>query len=193
MPSSKPARQPSRREPGTGCRRTPRTAMSSASSKARTSSRRDTRRSASRQSEPRRRNRVAGSLCAEGVDRHRRGKDRRAREESGKLRRSLHFQTQGSPPPNTLPPDESTTPPVSSVSETGSGDQACCHVYNPLGIRYFRTFHAEGDIAQAIFGVGHSGAMDSDENLGLQRNNFGIQLMAPKFCCTQVRARGVTI
>src|SRR3989449_2151821 len=55
-----------------------------------------------RQSEPRRRNRVAGRLCAEGVDRHRRGKDRRAREESGKLRRSLHFQAQGSPPPNTL-------------------------------------------------------------------------------------------
>src|ERR1700676_2265792 len=41
------ASQPSRREPGTGCPRTPRTAMSSASSKARTSSRRDTRRSAS--------------------------------------------------------------------------------------------------------------------------------------------------
>src|SRR5579863_3720028 len=34
-------------EPGTGCPRTPRTAMSSASSKVRTSSRRDTRRSAS--------------------------------------------------------------------------------------------------------------------------------------------------
>ena len=47
MPSSKPARQPSRREPGTGCPRTARTAMSSASSKARTSSRRDTRCSAS--------------------------------------------------------------------------------------------------------------------------------------------------
>ena len=47
MPSSKPARQRSRREPGTGCPRTPRTAMSSASSKARASSRRDTRRSAS--------------------------------------------------------------------------------------------------------------------------------------------------
>ena len=45
---------------------------------------------------------VAGRLCAEGVDRHRRGKDRRAREESGELRRSLHFQAQGSPPPNTL-------------------------------------------------------------------------------------------
>src|SRR5437879_8686470 len=43
----KAARQPSRREPGTGCPRTPRTAMSSASSKARTSSRRGTRRSAS--------------------------------------------------------------------------------------------------------------------------------------------------
>src|SRR5712691_12228699 len=55
-----------------------------------------------RQSEPRRRNRVAGRLCAEGVDRHRRGKDRRAREESRELRRSLHFQAQGSPPPNTL-------------------------------------------------------------------------------------------
>ena len=55
-----------------------------------------------RQSEPRRRNRVAGRLCAEGVDRHRRGKDRRAREESGELRRSLHFQAQRSPPPNTL-------------------------------------------------------------------------------------------
>jgi len=35
--------QVSRREPGTGCPRTPRTAISSASSKARTSSRRDAR------------------------------------------------------------------------------------------------------------------------------------------------------
>src|SRR3989304_6229327 len=47
MRSSKPARQPSRRKPGTGCPRTPRTARSSASSRARTSSSRGTRRSAS--------------------------------------------------------------------------------------------------------------------------------------------------
>jgi hypothetical protein len=47
MRSSEPARQPSRRKPGTGCPRTPRTAMSSASSKARRSSKRGTRRSAS--------------------------------------------------------------------------------------------------------------------------------------------------
>jgi hypothetical protein len=40
---------------------------------------------------------VAGRLRAEGVDRHRRGKDRRVREESGQLRRSLHFQAHGSP------------------------------------------------------------------------------------------------
>jgi hypothetical protein len=36
--------------------------------------------------EPRRRRHVADRLRAEGVDRLRRGKDRRAREESGKLR-----------------------------------------------------------------------------------------------------------
>src|SRR6266481_5604971 len=54
-----------------------------------------------RQGEPRRRHRVAGRLRAEGVDRRRRGKDRRAREESGELRRSLHCQAQGSAPPNT--------------------------------------------------------------------------------------------
>jgi hypothetical protein len=45
---------------------------------------------------------VAGRLRSEAVDRHRRGKDRHAREESGELRRSLHFQAQGSPLPNTL-------------------------------------------------------------------------------------------
>ena len=39
-----------------------------------------------RQREPRRRRHVAGRLRAEGVDRRRRGKDRRAREESGELR-----------------------------------------------------------------------------------------------------------
>src|SRR5947209_10066997 len=54
-----------------------------------------------RQGEPRRRHRVAGRLRAEGVDRRRRGKDRRAREESGELRRSLHLEAQGSAPPNT--------------------------------------------------------------------------------------------
>src|SRR5437868_1485746 len=47
MPSSKPARRPSRREPGTGCPRMPRTARSSAFFKARRSSRRGTRRSGS--------------------------------------------------------------------------------------------------------------------------------------------------
>ena len=48
MRSSKPARQPSRRRPGTGCPRMPtRTARLSASSKAGRSSRQDTRRSAS--------------------------------------------------------------------------------------------------------------------------------------------------
>ena len=36
--------------------------------------------------EPRRRHHVAGRLRADGVDRRRRGKDRRAREESGELR-----------------------------------------------------------------------------------------------------------
>jgi len=39
--------------------------------------------------EPRRRSPVAGRLRAEGVDRRRRGKDRRAREESGELRTEL--------------------------------------------------------------------------------------------------------
>src|SRR5919204_257155 len=39
-----------------------------------------------RQGEPRRRHHVADRLRAEGVDRRRRGKDRRAREESGELR-----------------------------------------------------------------------------------------------------------
>src|SRR6266516_579809 len=38
-----------------------------------------------RRGEPRRRPPVAGLLRAEGVDRRRRGKDRRAREESGEL------------------------------------------------------------------------------------------------------------
>src|SRR5205807_3080443 len=42
-----------------------------------------------RQREPRRRRYVAGRLRAEGVDRRRRGKDRRAREESGELRTEL--------------------------------------------------------------------------------------------------------
>src|SRR5207253_5992901 len=42
-----------------------------------------------RQGEPRRRCHVARRLRAEGVDCHRRGKDRRAREESGKLRSDL--------------------------------------------------------------------------------------------------------
>src|SRR5438552_17881131 len=40
-----------------------------------------------RRGEPRRRRPVAGRLRAEGVDRRRRGKDRRAGEESGELRR----------------------------------------------------------------------------------------------------------
>src|SRR5213078_3044462 len=48
-----------------------------------------------RQGEPRRGHSVAGRLRAEGVDRRRRGKDRRAREESGELRRLLNFQAQG--------------------------------------------------------------------------------------------------
>jgi hypothetical protein len=39
-----------------------------------------------RQGEPRRRRHVADRLCAEGVDRHRRGEDRRAREEGGELK-----------------------------------------------------------------------------------------------------------
>jgi hypothetical protein len=42
-----------------------------------------------RQGEPRRRRHVADLLRAEGVDCHRRGKDRRAREESGELSRLL--------------------------------------------------------------------------------------------------------
>ena len=89
MRSSKPARQPSRRDSGTGCPRMPRTARSSASSKARRSSKRGTRRSASARGEPRRRRHVADRLRAEGVDCRRRGKDRRAREESGELRTEL--------------------------------------------------------------------------------------------------------
>jgi len=39
--------------------------------------------------EPRRRRHVAGRLRANGVDRRRRGKDRRARQESGELRTQL--------------------------------------------------------------------------------------------------------
>src|SRR5437879_7603675 len=39
-----------------------------------------------RQGEPRRRRHVADRLRSDGVDRRRRGKDRRAREESGELR-----------------------------------------------------------------------------------------------------------
>src|SRR5207245_11807632 len=42
-----------------------------------------------RRGEPRRRRRVAHRLRAEGVDRRRRGKDRRAGEESGELRTEL--------------------------------------------------------------------------------------------------------
>jgi hypothetical protein len=42
-----------------------------------------------RQGEPRRRRHVADLLRAEGVDCHRRGKDRRAREESGELSQLL--------------------------------------------------------------------------------------------------------
>jgi hypothetical protein len=89
MPSSKPARQPSRRDSGTGCPRMPTTARSSASSKARRSSKRDTRLWLQRQGEPRRRRHVARRLRAEGVDYRRRGKDRHAREESSGLRTEL--------------------------------------------------------------------------------------------------------
>src|SRR2546425_11354109 len=42
-----------------------------------------------RRSEPRRRRPLAGRLRAEGIDRYRRGKDRRAREESAELRTDL--------------------------------------------------------------------------------------------------------
>src|SRR3989442_2392957 len=42
-----------------------------------------------RRGEARRRRHVADRLCSEGVDRRRRGKDRRAREESGELRTEL--------------------------------------------------------------------------------------------------------
>jgi hypothetical protein len=81
----KPGRQPSRRKPGTGCPRMPRTAGSSASSKARTSSK-------SRYATfgfTDKANLDEGAmwplLRAEGVDRRRRGNDRQAREESGEL------------------------------------------------------------------------------------------------------------
>src|SRR2546428_7653714 len=48
-----------------------------------------------RQGKPRRRQHVARRLCIEGVDCRRRGKDRRAREESGELRTELATR----PPP----------------------------------------------------------------------------------------------
>ena len=86
MPSSPPARPPSRRNSGMGCPRMPRTARSSASSRPRRSSTRGTQRSASTSREPRRRRHVADRLRADGIDRRRRGKDRCAREESGELR-----------------------------------------------------------------------------------------------------------
>src|SRR5207245_5549544 len=47
-----------------------------------------------RRGEPRRRIPVAGRLRAEGVDCHRRGKDQRAREESGELRTDI-FRIRG--------------------------------------------------------------------------------------------------
>ena len=68
---------------------------------ARVSSTRGTRRLASARCEPRRRRHVADRLRAEGVDRRRRGKDRRAREESGELRSDL-ATAQGA---ETCPPD----------------------------------------------------------------------------------------
>ncbi len=84
--SSKPARQRSRREPGTGCPRTPRTARSSASSKARRVQIQVSDVRPQRRGEARRRRHVADRLRAEGVDRRRREEDRRAREEGGELR-----------------------------------------------------------------------------------------------------------
>src|SRR5438034_1048779 len=50
-----------------------------------------------RQGEPRRRHRVAGRLRAEGADRRRRSKDRRAREESGELKSKRPSFTQEEP------------------------------------------------------------------------------------------------
>ncbi len=48
-----------------------------------------------RQGEPRRRRPVAGRLRAEGVDCRRRGKDQRAREESGELRTDRRYKSPG--------------------------------------------------------------------------------------------------
>jgi hypothetical protein len=50
-----------------------------------------------RQGEPRRRRHVADGLRAEGVDRRRRDKDRRAREESGELRPNQSLMISQSP------------------------------------------------------------------------------------------------
>ena len=85
MPSSKPARHPSRRNSGTGCPGMPRTARSSASSKVRRSQQQVSDVRLQRHGEPRRRHHVADLLRSDRVDRRRRGKDRRAREESGEL------------------------------------------------------------------------------------------------------------
>ena len=72
---------------GTGCPRTPRTARSSASSKrAQKFKTRYATFGFNDDGEPRRRHHVADRVRADGVDRRRRGKNRRAREESGELR-----------------------------------------------------------------------------------------------------------
>src|SRR5215218_735516 len=51
-----------------------------------------------RQGEPRRGRHVADLVCAEGVDRRRRGKDRRAREEGGGLSRRVYSLVNVAPP-----------------------------------------------------------------------------------------------
>jgi hypothetical protein len=89
MRSSKPARRSSRRNSGTGCPRMPRTARSSASPK-RAEVQDEVRNvGLQRQGEPRRRRHVANRFRSTGVDRRRRGKDHRAREESGELKTEL--------------------------------------------------------------------------------------------------------
>ena len=84
--SSPRARRSSGRRPGTGCPRMPGTARSSASSRARRSSARVRDVWLPGHGAPGRRQHVADLVCAEGVDRRRRGQDRRTGEACGELR-----------------------------------------------------------------------------------------------------------